>query len=899
MLLSCAMQATHIVGGETYYDYLGGNNYRIVMKVYRDCINGVPNFDGLPNNDGSITPCTINIFDAQGVLIETIISTPAPKTPVPGNINNPCITPPTDICYEEAVYTEIVNLPPKIGGYTIVYKRCCRNNSILNLISPGSSGATYWEHIPGPETALVNSSPRFNDFPPIYICNGLPIEFNHGATDPDGDELVYSICSAYNGLDNCCPYIGVPNGCSPGCPTVNDPPPFQNVSYESPYNGSYPMSSSPALNINAATGFLDGIPDINGQWVVAICVQEFRGGVLIGTHTRDFQFNVVQCAVASSAAIANQTVYCEGFQVDFNNLSYTSVSGTPTYSWDFGDQTTSADTSHLFEPTYIYPDTGKYAVELVMNEGMPCSDSTTVEFYIYPPLAPDFIMSSPSACFTNNSFDFSATGIFAPYASIEWDFGAGAMPPTSTNLIQNNVHFSQGGSIPITLTVTQAICSENVTKNIVIYNPQAQIGSQTDLCGGFQMNFQNLSVSSIGTPFYSWNFGVLNTLADTSHLFEPSYTYADSGKYEVVLTMTEGPCSDTSTVDFYIYPPLNPDFSYTYSAACINDNSFNFNGAGTFTPNTTFAWDFGPNANPASSTNLIENNVQFAGNGPFLVTLTMTQAVCIKDIAQTITVYPEPQAYFSPFQVDGCQPQTVAFNDSSIAPTALSYLWVFGDGDSSTLSNPIHIYEDLGTFNVSLIVTTADGCIDTSRFTVQNMVMVKPSPRAGFIVYPYETTVYEPVFHFIDTSFQTVAVEMQMGDGSVYNYFPDQHFYEEYGDYEITQIAFGSNGCPDTIKQKVKVLPEHLFWIPNAFTPNGDYINGVFKPELMGVTDYKFYVFDRWGEKIFETNDTKVGWDGTYKGNKCQQDVYVYLIRYKDVVEDGEHQRTGTFTLFR
>ncbi|HEY1038870.1 MAG TPA: PKD domain-containing protein, partial [Bacteroidia bacterium] len=898
MIISWTMHATHIVGCETYYDYLGNNNYRIVMKVYRDCINGVPNFDGLVNGDGTIYPCVINIFDADGNEVQTIISTPAPKTPVPGNNPNPCITPPSNICYEEAVYTEIVNLPPRTGGYTIVYKRCCRNNTILNLVSPGTLGATYWEHIPGPEVVAVNSSPRFNDFPPIYICNSLPIEFDHSATDPDGDQLVYSICSAYNGLDNCCPYIGV-NGCIADCPTVNDPPPFDNVFYQAPYSGSYPMSSNPSLTINPATGFLDGIPNINGQWVVAICVQEFRNGVLIGTHTRDFQFNVVQCQVASSAAIANQTLYCNGFQVDFHNLSYSNIAGGITYSWDFGDPTTLGDTSHVFQPSYVYPDTGTYSVNLIVNEGKPCSDSTTVDFHIYPQLNPDFAIVSPNICFNTNSFNFVASGIFAPYATFEWNFGTSATPSTSNNMQQNNVHFNQSGTIPVTLTVSQAICEKELTKTVLVYNPQALIESQSDLCGGYTVNFQNLSTPSVGTPSYSWNFGVPSTLADTSHLFEPVYTYSDTGKYTVQLIMTEGPCMDTSRTDFHISPPLDPVIDFTYSNACVNDNSFSFNAGGTYASYATFAWNFGPGSSPGTSVNQAQNNVQFTGTGPFDVTLTMMQSVCVKTLSQTIQVYPEPQAYFPSFVVDGCQPQTVVFSDSSMAGTALSYLWVFGDGDSSTLANPIHVYEDLGTYNVSLTVATNTGCIDTSVFTVQNMVIVKPSPRAGFIVYPYETTVYDPVFHFVDTSFQTVATEMTMGDGWVFQYFPDQHYYEEFGDYEITQVVFGSNGCPDTFKQKVKIVPEYLFWIPNAFTPNTDYRNSVFKPIMMGVMDYTFTVFDRWGEKIFETNDEDAGWDGTYKGNKCQQDVYVYLIKYKDVINKEDHTKAGTVTLLR
>jgi len=1058
------------VGGEVYYDYLGSNNYRLVMKVYRDCINGVPNFDGLPNNDGSITNCYISIFNSAGTLIDQIISTPAPKSLIPSNINNPCIIPPNNVCYEEAVYTEIVNLPPITGGYTITYQRCCRNSTILNLVGPGGVGATYFEHIPGPEVVAVNSSPRFNEFPPMYICNGIPIDFNHAATDPDGDQLVYSICNAYNGLDVSCPVL---NGF--GCPTDN-PPPYQSVPYQSPYNGSYPMSSSPAININSQTGLLSGVPNINGQWVVAVCVQEIRNGVVIGTHTRDFQFNVVPCNVLTSAGVANQTTYCTGFNVDFNNLSSSNLSTPITYDWNFGDTTTLADTSHLYEPTWVYADTGRYTVTLIVNAYSPCSDTTELDFYIYPLLDAQLALTTTSDCMNSNSFDFNAGGVYAPYATFDWNFGPNATPPTSNSQIQNDVSFNGLGPFPVTLIIGQSICRDTATTLVqVVPAPTAGILPQTNYCIGSTFTFDNTTINPANiTLTHSWDFGVSSITTDVSNLFEPTYVYQDTGQYTVTLIVNQGtPCADTADINVYVYPILDADFTYISNQNCIDNNSFDFASAGIFAPYTTFNWNFGSNGNPTTSTSMNVNNVEFAGPGPFPVTLVMHQMVCVDSVKKfitvepypvaaiqpqaqvcagfqinfnnnsvysgtgsipyhwdfgdlsltndtsnlvspsytfqdtgkftitvianygdlcsdtaevdyyiypalnididynytkacidnnsfnfsaignyatytqfnwnfglsafpqqsitqsqsnvqffgdgpfpvtlhaqhavcedsakkTILVYPYPVSYFPIIDDVGCQPQGVQFTDSSITGTPLVYFWSFGDGETSTSQNPYHVYEEPGTYNVTLTIQTTFGCIDTSTYVLQNAITVYPRPTAAFDVTPTEMLITEPTVLINDLSEDADSSFMMMGDGVNYGYTPINHTYTNPGEYDITQVVISEHGCPDTATAYVIVLGEYTFYIPNAFTPkNYDGLNGIFKPEALGIYDYELFIFDRWGEQIFYSNDLEIGWNGKYQDKLCQVDVYIYKVRFRDAVTNKDHSRFGTVSLIR
>ena len=727
LFFSGRSHATHIVGGEIYYDNLGSNNYKITLKVYRDCFNGVPPLDN---------PAYVFIYNASGTMVQYLTMSNPVITLIPPSINNPCFTAPNNICVQEGIYTMIVNLPPSVGGYTLVYQRCCRNNTILNLISPGSVGSSYWCHIPGPEVVAINSEPRFTFFPPIFICNGIPIDFNHVANDPDGDSLAYKLCDPFNGLDACCPVLNPVSPPSPSssslcfsppafCPTNAPAPPYQTVPFLPPYNGAYPLSSNPAININVNSGWLSGVPNLNGQWVVGVCVEEWRNGVLIGTHHRDFQFNVLPCPGLVVSAIQGQTTFCFGYQVNFTNQSTNGFG----YLWNFGDNTTLADTSNQFQPTYTYPDTGNYTVTLIVNPYTPCADTSIQTFEVFPLLDPSFI------------------------------------------------------------------------------DPGGQ---------------------------------------------------------------------------------------------CITNNNFNFSAGGYFLGNGTFNWNFGPTASPASSGQQNPTGINYSSPGNWPVSLTVSENGCTETYVDTIVVYPLPQADFNATPVVGCVPYFMQFYDSSITGTPISYFWTFGDGTTSTLANPIHIYSNVGTYDVSLTIVTTNGCIDTNTFFVPGMITTQPSPTAGFYGSPSSASIFEPWISFTDQSSGAVSWQYFFGDGAGDTLANPQHTYSSPGMFNVMQIVVNQFGCPDTAYFPIEIKNEYRFWVPNAFTPfDENNINPVFKPVVFGVEEYEFMIFNRWGELIFETSEPKEGWDGTYKGRKCQQDIYVWKARYTDIIEGKEYLHIGHVTLLR
>ena len=183
------------------------------------------------------------------------------------------------------------------------------------------------------------------------------------------------------------------------------------------------------------------------------------------------------------------------------------------------------------------------------------------------------------------------------------------------------------------------------------------------------------------------------------------------------------------------------------------------------------------------------------------------------------------------------------------------------------------------------------------------MVTVIPSPIAGFTPNPQITDLNSPIIHFYDESVNAYAWLWSFGDANS-NFSTEQfpeYTYDEPGNYPITQIVY--NGpCTDTIIKYVLIREGFAYFIPNSFTPTTDHLNEVFNGKGIGykTDDFELSIFDRWGEKIFNTTDSEKGWDGKMqrKDKVCMAGIYVY--KFKLVELNGiEHKYVGTVLLLR
>ena len=643
LFLSLAFQgfSYHIVGGELIYNDLGNGKYQIILKIYRDCAAAnASQFDGLPNYPVAY----LTVFDASNSVIGVFdIGSPV-ITPVPPAFNNPCILAPNNICIEEGVYTYTLDLPPKTGGYTVVYQRCCRNSIIENLLNPDGQGATYFAEIPGPEDATVNNSPRFTKFPPIYICRNTPIKFDHSAIDPDGDQLVYSLCAPYAGLGGCCgalnypPSSADPNCISPpsACPTEASLPPYSNVLFVSPYSGSYPIDSNPAFSIDPLTGQLAGTPTLIGQYVVGICVQEYRNNVLLNTHFRDFQFTVIGCTVTVLSAVADQTQQCQGQTIIFTNQSINN-SASPIYHWDFGVPTLNSDTSNLLNPTYMYPDTGTYVLSLITNPGKPCSDTLKKPVYVYPPLNINYAHPARQ-CLRTNNFNFTTQGVYLPQTTYLWDFTALATPSVSFLKDPQSIHFNQPGLHFVKLIAKQFACVDTFIDTLrIIKGPQAKINNvQSGLCDPALIGFSNGSSSDLPLTYY-WYF----SNGKTSRDFEPSQVFSPAGIYSATLIAeTTEVCKDTSAAvlsNILVNPKPVSSFTFSPKETSIFDPDINIQSTASLDVLTT-VFNFGD----GSGSSTIQNLHTYSDFGVYRISLNVTNSFgCADSSSDFVKILPE------------------------------------------------------------------------------------------------------------------------------------------------------------------------------------------------------------------------------------------------------------------
>lgn len=880
---SLSAYATHIIGGEIYYDYLGSNNYRISIVLYRDCatVNGAP-YDN---------PLSLGIYSANNILVRTV------QVPFPGSVvlpivfSNPCVVPPTGFCNEKAVYTTVVNLPPTPGGYNVSYQRCCRRPDVINIQNPGDTGLTVTTHITGTDSnALVNSSPRFTNYPPMVLCNNETLNFDHSASDADGDELRYELITPYSGATDVAPQ-----------PNPPPPPPYGLVYWGSGFTANNPFGAGATISIDPITGMLTADPLMLGMFVVGVRVKEFRNGTLIGKTDRDFIFKVINCNITLEAILTPQAQmttfvsFCEGTTITFQNQSY----GANSYKWDFGVPGITTDVSTAFQPTYTFPAPGTYTVTLVANPGWPCTDTSVQVFEVNEKLEISFIKEDPK-CFKNNSFDFNGSLTGPAGTVLTWDFGPNASIQTSNQLNVNNVSFSQSGYIPITLSAVFSSCSKSVTDSILVI-PQSTANFELPagaVCDGFIKNFQNTSTNAVN---YLWDFGVSGINSDISTVSNPTYTYAAAGSYEVTLVVDNNNiCSDSIKKTINVEESIVVSFIHNDSL-CVTGNSFDFIGTATGPPGFEVSWNFGPNASISNSDQLIVNNVNYSTSGSHTITLTASTDECSETATSTIYIFSEPTIDFKIDTNLKCAPYLEKFYNLSTSETPAQYLWDFGDGTTSTDVNPSHVYDTPGIYHIQLTLTTTSGCVRTLTLYQPDLVNVRPSPISKFSVDPLIANICDSKVNFTDLSSGALSYFYLLDDQGGYSTEINPiHSYQSSGQKRPRQIVTNEFGCRDTSFQQLYIEPFTVY-IPNTFTPDGNQHNNVFDAVIyLPVTFWEFKILDRWGETLFVSDDPQIGWDGTYQGKIVQDDTYTYVLKYISC-EDAKKEKviTGHVNLLR
>ncbi len=328
--------SAHIVGGDVTYKCISSNpvtkttRFRVTFTLYRDVVGGGAQFDNIARIGVFESTLGSNVWSHR----QTINASPVNRNFV--LYDDDCVVVPPNIIIEKGEYIVDVELPWGDNVFQIVYQRCCRNSTISNITSPGTTGAAFYVEIFGNAIQECNNSPVFNKFPPILICNQRMLNFDHSASQSEGNRLEYEFCTPLTagGTDG-----ATTPGSSISCTGVtplpdNCLPPYREVEYTGGYSAQDPMNGNPKISIDPMTGIITGIPTSLGQFVVGICVNEFKNNVLIGSIRREFQFNVVVCQGVSSTKIID---LCEGDSVLVNDTQYFEVGEyTQVFQTDIG-----------------------------------------------------------------------------------------------------------------------------------------------------------------------------------------------------------------------------------------------------------------------------------------------------------------------------------------------------------------------------------------------------------------------------------------------------------------------------------------------------------------------------------------------------------------------------------
>lgn len=531
--------------------------------------------------------------------------------------------------------------------------------------------------------------------------------------------------------------------------------------------------------------------------------------------------------------------------------------GTAPYSYQWNDPLlqTSANAAGLFAATY----------EIVVTDFLGCTVNQTVIITDAPGPVIDSLASTAPYCSNGNNgtasvFILSGTGT-APFV-FDWNPGT-QVTSTATGLTQ--------GAYSVIVTDDNAC---KVTGYIDINDiPLLELFVTINDSVCFGDTSQVYATASGGTPLYNYSW-----------IGSSGANFTGAGPYMVVLSsdtvftvsvMDNNGCSTGPLdINFYVNAPLVINASDT--AICEGSDALIYvNVMGGNSSAYSYSW----NNSIASSSQIVSPLT----TTDYFVTISDGCSSPLIDTA-TVIVNPSPVGSFQALSIAGCAPFTTVFNASS--DIGVWYSWNCGDGNTSDANNISNTYVNPGVYDISLIITSALGC--KSYIDSVNYITVYPKPVADFVVSPVISSTF---VSFLDLSAITITdwvwdfgVLISSADTS--NIQNPSYQYSDAGSYGVSLIVMNQFGCWDTIIKQIDIFEEFVFFAPNSFSPDENGINDIFLPTARAYdfSSFSMMIFDRWGNRIFATEDYKLGWDGraNFGSEVVQRDVYVWKVELLD-----------------
>lgn len=863
--------ATHIAGGEINYTYAGQGSaagtsrYNLTMRLYRECAS-----TGQVLNGETVT---LGFYNSSTHILARSLPLTMQWSGNPPQIqnnaaSNPCLNPQVTVCYQIGTFSGSIDLPDNAEGYDVEWARYTRT-ALTNTSPSGNWGAGFLTKIPG-TTALPtghNNSPVFIIKDTTVICKSTSFTLDYSATDVDNDSLAYKFTAPYDGFG------GSANSPSPFTPTPPTLSQLAPLTFASGYTGTTPLGGAATIDVH--TGLISGIaPPAAGKYVICVMAEEWRNGVLINTHRKDFIVSIGDCGL-TGANLGPDQISCDGFTWTFSNQS--TNSSIAAYLWTFGDGGTSTDPV----PSHTYTDTGVYTIKLKVQSTGGCQDSSTTHLRVFPGFFPGFTSLGICKDVPFLFFDTTKT-IYGTVNKWSWDFGQITTLADSSHVKNPSYLYPDTGIKVVTLIVGNSEgCIDTVTANVtVILKPV------------LTLPFHDTLICSI----------------DTLQLFANGIgSFAWSPNFRIVDPTVQNP---------YVFPNVTTRYSVTLSnQGCINSDTVRVNVLSSITadagPDTTICRTDGVTLNPTSqglgytwtpTTYLNNSNIKNPISTPTVPSITYHLVAnlgkCTAEDDVTIKTIPYPTAFARPDTV-------ICFNTSVLlygSGSGISYTW----SPASLVQNPTSLVttafpKDTTIFTLSVYDTL--GCPKPG--TATTLVSVVPAVQV-FAGNDTSIVINQPlVFQSTASSFATsFSWSPSTGLNSTTALQPTAVLNNALlnGAFTITytltaSTAQGCKGSDDVTVKIFKTLPS--IFVPSAFTPNGDGKNDVIKPILAGISQLQFFrIFNRFGQLVFETANIGRGWDGRINGELQGTATYVYSAQALDYNNEIVKQN-GTFVLVR
>lgn len=582
---------------------------------------------------------------------------------------------------------------------------------------------------------------------------------------------------------------------------------------------------------------------------------------------------------------------CPGDLASINTQLIADVAPIVSEIWDFGDGTGSIPgpvSGHIF---YV---PGTYYVALTLVDSIGCTN-----------VIRDTVQTAPIP-FAYVPAAFSCTGspsIFSSLSTIDsgsiilhqWEFGDGTPGDTGTTVAHT---YMQPGNFRLSLFVeSDKGCRDSVFKELTLYDPPiADFVTDTVCAGGVITCFDRSS--AVAGVLSNWNW----TLGDTNQIVvgQPQAQGAVplQGPFVITLVVESSVgCSDTIQISPYVIPAPKPNFIFT--SVCDGD-SVKFTNASQlpFSPDFDYLWEYGD----GDSTVLYAAPPHLYANwGTYSVVLTAHDSSingCVASIQKNVTVHANPIVAVEstpPY----CAIYEVAWRDSTWVPDGSLiqfWNWTFGNAQSSNLQHPVTVYTTGGLYDIGLNVETVYGC--KGEVFLPGFLTVYPELTADFDFSPQNASVFQPEVFFYNRSIGADRNFWTFSDGYSTTVIDPVRIFTEAGSYLAELVVESDYGCVDTIAKKIDVKDDYTIFVPTAFTPNSDGKNDYFIAKSFNTSGFIMEIYDRWGAKVFRSDNIEIGWDGKYMDVDAPEDIYVYRMYYRDHT-NSEKELVGKVALIR